>query len=311
MMENRKKLVKSIAAKRIDRALKTKSTDLQEIEWLQDLPENMPAFKTNFAQNMIKSTSKSAQGSILKYMKKRKISPDYLKQNKLIKQDIVGNLNRKLEFTPNNNESSEEDNMNSSMEIETSDNEIKKVAEEIFPSISKPTSFPAPNIRADHSPSTTDTRNTPKEANLTTEEKANNDSEDNNETKDNIDSKPEKTNPEEKRVDDDGVKNSNTEDVTETESNTLSQADPPEAELNPNLCADPPPTNVAEDNGNNDDLLSADASEGPGPKETAIVIEDNNDKKKKDKADPENKTVEPEETPELIVSGTVDTVNLQ
>lgn len=72
IMGNRKENIRSIAAKRINKVLKNKTKETEEAEWFLDLPENKPAYKTTFAQDLIKSANISIEGSILQYMKKCK-----------------------------------------------------------------------------------------------------------------------------------------------------------------------------------------------------------------------------------------------
>ena len=88
VMNRRKELIRSVAAKRIDKLLLDKSQDEKDVEWIQTLPDTSPTYKTKFAQKLIqKSSGKQTQGSIINYMRKRKISPNYLKKSKALKHD--------------------------------------------------------------------------------------------------------------------------------------------------------------------------------------------------------------------------------
>lgn len=105
----RKDIVKSIAARRIDGLLQNKSLEAKETEWIQNLPDTCPAYKSVLAQRILKqSASKNSEGSILRYMRKRKKSPGGLTQNKAIKQEeYFSDLSKKqLLFSPNSEDNS-------------------------------------------------------------------------------------------------------------------------------------------------------------------------------------------------------------
>ena len=93
----------------------------KEAEWIQTLPDTSPTFKSSLAQEILKqSTSKqklsqgrlkqsvprSNQGSILKYIRKRKKSPLSIKQNKIPKHDELDPelYKKKIQFSPDTNE---------------------------------------------------------------------------------------------------------------------------------------------------------------------------------------------------------------
>ena len=121
-IDARKSHVKSIAAIRINKLIKSDTKDEEENRWIQNLPCDSIKFQTKFAQSLIKNSAvKSQQGSIIKYMRKRRLSPDYLKQSKSLKHDesITTEYKKHLEFPEDNpNEDEKMDEKENSLDIE-------------------------------------------------------------------------------------------------------------------------------------------------------------------------------------------------